>query len=38
VLSHPDEPGPAALRTIADSLVQSRQSLVGRNLGLSPQE
>ena len=37
VLSHPDQPGPAALRTIADSLVQSRQSLVGRNLGLSPQ-
>jgi ATP-binding protein involved in chromosome partitioning len=36
VLSHPDSPGPAALRTIADSLAQRRQSLLGRNLGLSP--
>lgn len=36
VLSHPDSPGPAALRTIADSLAQRRQSLLGKNLGLSP--
>ena len=36
VLSHPDSPGPAALRAIADSLVQRRQSLLGKNLGLSP--
>lgn len=38
VLTHPQEPGPAALLRIAESLARRPQSLVGRNLGLSPQD
>lgn len=36
VLSHPDEPGPAALRDVAARLRVRSQSLAGRSLGLSP--
>lgn len=38
VLTHPEEPGPAALRTIASSLRVRSQSLAGKSLGLSPRD
>lgn len=36
VLSHPEEPGPAALGEVASKLRVRSQSLAGRSLGLSP--